>query len=197
MNLDGVPSYTLMPFQLGRFQDNEYLIVNESGEYHFMQREDLESLIDYSLPISSDNYDELRSKQFLVTGDVAGAIDMIATRYRTRKRFISDFTALHMMVLTLRCNQDCEYCQVSSVSDDAFEFDMSPEVAERSVEFAFRSPCPAIKIEFQGGEPTLNWTALTSAVLKAEALSRTQGKRVDFVVCTNLRSISQKSECRR
>jgi His-Xaa-Ser system radical SAM maturase HxsB len=184
-------NYTLLPFQLGRFEGDEYLIVNESGEYHFLPRSDLNLLVEGTLHLSNEHFDDLRSKQFLVTGDVAGVIDMVATRYRTRKRFISDFTALHMLVLTLRCNQDCEYCQVSAESDEAFSFDMSPEVAEKSVETAFLSPCPVIKIEFQGGEPTLNWDALTRAVLKAEELNKTYRKGLEFVVCTNLVGMTQ------
>lgn len=184
-------SYTLMPFQFGHFKGNEYLIVNESGEYHFLPREDLSQMINGNLSFYNKSFDEMRSKQFLVTGDVAGAIDMIATRYRTRKRFISDFTALHMLVLTLRCNQDCEYCQVSAESDEAYSFDMSPKVAEKSVETAFLSPCPVIKIEFQGGEPTLNWDALTHAVLKAEELNKQYRKGLEFVVCTNLVGMTQ------
>ena len=123
------------------------------------------------LPRTSRFFDDLRSKQFIVTGDLAATLDMVATRYRTRKKFLANFTALHMMVLTLRCNQDCKYCQVSSESDDAYDFDMKPEVAEKAVKVAFMSPSPVIKIEFQGGEPTLNWESLTRAVMKAEEIN--------------------------
>lgn len=184
-------SYKLMPFQLGRFDGQEYLIVNESGEYHFIERQELVSLVEGFLPSNSPHFDSLRSKQFISTGDLAGVLDMVATRYRTRKHFISNFTALHMMVLTVRCNQDCKYCQVSAENDDAYKFDMSPEAAKKAVEMAFNSPNPVIKIEFQGGEPTLNWSALVSAVEHAEKLNKTKKKNLSFVICTNLTNISR------
>lgn len=182
--------YTLLPFQLGKFDNKEYLIVNESGEYHFISRSDLVFLINGTLTPKSKHFDMLRSKQFVVTGDLAGTLDMVATRYRTRKNFISCFTELHMMVLTVRCNQDCQYCQVSAECDDAYQFDMSIEVARKSVEMAFDSPNPVIKIEFQGGEPTLNWSALTCAVEHAEKLNKTKHKHLEFVICSNLTNIS-------
>lgn len=184
------PGYINLPFQFGRFQGDEYLLVNESGEYHFIGRPDLEQLVQGVLPATNRHFDDLRSKQFIVTGDLPGTIDMVATRYRTRKNFIKNFTALHMMVLTVRCNQDCQYCQVSAESDEAYQYDMSPEVAEKIVEMAFMSPSPVIKVEFQGGEPTLNWPALTRAVLVAEKLNESRKKSLEFVVCTNLTGIT-------
>ncbi len=182
--------YTILPFQLGRFDDQEYLIVNESGEYHFIDRSDLVLLIEGTLLPESPHFNKLQSKQFIVTGDLPGTLDMVATKYRTRKNFAAGFTGLHMMVLTVRCNQDCKYCQVSAESDDAYQFDMSPEVAEKTVEMIFMSPNPLIKIEFQGGEPTLNWKALTAAVKKAEKLNVKAKKRLQFVICTNLTNMN-------
>jgi len=183
--------YTLLPFQFGRFQGEEYLLVNETGEYHFLDRDSLVNLVDGNLSPGNHHFDELRSKQFIVTGDLAGTLDMVATRYRTRKNFITNFTSLHMMVLTVRCNQDCQYCQVSAESDEAYHYDMTPEAAEKSVEMVFMSPSPFVKIEFQGGEPTLNWEALTRAVHKAEELNTTRKKLLEFVVCTNLTGVTQ------
>lgn len=182
-------SYQLLPFEIGRF-DSDYLIVNESGEYHFLDRECLVNLVNGDLVATNPHFDDLRGKQFIATGDLAGTIDMVSTRYRTRKRFISNFTALHMMVLTVRCNQDCQYCQVSAESDGAYAYDMTTEVAEKSVEMAFQSPCPNIKIEFQGGEPSLNWPALVKAVQKAEQINRDKQKHLEFVICTNLTGIT-------
>ena len=83
--------YTLLPFQFGRFQDDEYLIVNESGEFFFLPREEVVQLIEGTLPRTSRFFDDLRSGQFIVTGDLAGTLDMTATRYRTRKRFIANY----------------------------------------------------------------------------------------------------------
>ena len=87
--------YTLLPFQFGCFQDDEYLIVNESGEFLFLPRKEVVQIIEGTLSRTSRFFDDLRSKQFIVTGDLAGTLDMMATRYRTRKRFLANFTTLH------------------------------------------------------------------------------------------------------
>ncbi len=184
-------SYTLLPFQFGQFDEQDYLIVNESGEYHFLPKSALVLLINGKLNNTSCHFSSLISKQFISTGNLETTLDMVATRYRTRKNFIKSFTALHMFVLTVRCNQDCKYCQVSAESDDSYQFDMTPDVAKKAVEIAFCSPSPTIKIEFQGGEPTLNWSALVSAVEYAEKLNKSHQKNLEFVICTNLTNVSK------
>ena len=67
---------------------------------------------------------------------------------------------------------------------------MPVDIARRVVDYVFQSPSSSIKIEFQGGEPTLNWETLTETVLYAEKVNVKIKKNLDFVVCTNLVSIN-------
>ena len=96
-----------------------------------------------------------------------------------------------MLVITLRCNQRCEYCQVSCADQDAHSYDMKEEVAERIVDMIFNAPTSHPKIEFQGGEPLLNWKVIEHTVEYAEDVARNTNKKVSFVICTNLIEISQ------
>lgn len=64
--------------------------------------------------------------------------------------FLQQVTPLHILVVTLRCEHSCPYCQVSRQSTDRSRFDMSEET--RALDIAFTSPAARIKIEFQGGE---------------------------------------------
>lgn len=178
--------YSLLPFWFGRESEDGRLLTNESGDYYFISGQDFSDLISYKLPIDSRCLRDLKSRHFVAGDDINQAIDMIATKYRTRKRFLTSFTSLHMMVITLRCNHRCEYCQVSCEEQDAYKFDMSPDVARRTVEYIFRSPSPVAKIEFQGGEPLINWPAITTTVEYAEQLNKTADKHLEFVICTNL-----------
>jgi His-Xaa-Ser system radical SAM maturase HxsB len=91
-----------------------------------------------------------------------------------------------MMVLTKRCNQQCKYCHASSVSEG---LDMYEETIRKSIDVILQSPSPAIKIEFQGGEPTLNFKGLRLAVEYATEKNQDIGKHLEFVVCTNLHSL--------
>ncbi|PTQ76751.1 His-Xaa-Ser system radical SAM maturase HxsB [Nitrosospira multiformis] len=63
---------------------------------------------------------------------------------------------------------------------------MSQETADRSLDFVFKSPSPAIKIEFQGGEPLLNFPIIRYVVEKAKERNREYGKDLQFVITTNM-----------
>jgi His-Xaa-Ser system radical SAM maturase HxsB len=104
----------------------------------------------------------------------------------TRMRRLPESTALHIFVLTLRCEHTCRYCQVSRRSTARNEFDMSPETAERALDLVFRSPSPRVKIEFQGGEPLLNLDRLRQVVDGARKRNEAFGKDLTFVLTTNL-----------
>jgi len=189
--MSGSP-YTVMPLRFRRMGD-KVLISGEAGEYHFLTPKDFHDFVDENLPSDHPEYFDLKSKDFLAEGprEVARAIDMTATRYRTRKHFLDVFTSLHMMVVTLRCNQKCKYCQVSCEDEEAFKTDMSPDTARKIVDVIFMSPSPDIKIEFQGGEPLLNWGAVTATVEYAEEKNQNAGKHLSFVLCTNLTTIDK------
>jgi len=97
-----------------------------------------------------------------------------------------------MFVVTLRCNQKCTYCHASSQDVAAGTiFDMDAPTARKGVEIAFQSPSPQIKIEFQGGEPLLNFDIVKVIVEHAELLNEHYKKHVEFVLCTNLISLNE------
>ncbi len=61
---------------------------------------------------------------------------------------------------------------------------MSVEDADLALEHVFRSPAQHIKIEFQGGEPLLNFELIRHVIERAEL--RTGGRDVQFVITSNL-----------
>jgi His-Xaa-Ser system radical SAM maturase HxsB len=63
---------------------------------------------------------------------------------------------------------------------------MSRETADRALDLVFRSPAPAIKIEFQGGEPLLNFPLVEHIVLQAEERNAAHRRHLEFVIATNL-----------
>lgn len=95
------------------------------------------------------------------------------------------------MVVTLRCNQRCEYCQVSCAEQDAHKYDMPLPTAHKIVDTIFESPSNSIKIEFQGGEPTLHWDVVKETVLYAKKKQQDSDKELSFVLCTNLTGITR------
>jgi sulfatase maturation enzyme AslB (radical SAM superfamily) len=63
---------------------------------------------------------------------------------------------------------------------------MTEETARRALELAFRSPSPHLKIEFQGGEPLLNFPLVRWITAEANRMNKEHGKELAFVIATNL-----------
>jgi len=174
-----------MPLRFSRF-DHEILITGEAGDFYFLSIEDFDKLLSEKSDASSQIYKDLKSLNFIADDDLMTAVNMTSTRYRSKKAFLTNFTTLHMMVVTVRCNHKCKYCQVSCEDENAKQYDMSPEIAKKVVDLAFKSPSKHIKIEFQGGEPLLNWIAVQAATERANKLQKKTGKELEIVICTNL-----------
>lgn len=181
--------YSFLPFNFMRL-DGETLVVNAGGDYLFLSEEDFGTFAKGEMPKNHYRYLDLKAKSFLYETTPDFAVQLLATQYRTKKSFLREFTGLHMMVITLRCNQKCKYCQVSSEHADAKRFDMTTDTASKCVDLIFKTPSPYIKIEFQGGEPLLNYDTMTFVVKYARKLNRRYKKDLEFVVCTNLTSIT-------
>jgi len=185
-------SYQLLPFRFERFNDREILLSNEVGEFAFVANSDFEKLVDHHLDPQSQTFLNLKSKQILTDTEVDPVIEMLATKYRTKKSFLDNFTALHMVVPTLRCNSNCIYCQVSRKDVNAKDIDMDKATAKKVVNLIFQSPSPHIKIEFQGGEPLLSFETVKYIIEYAEWCNIFKKKDLQFVICTNLTLITDK-----
>jgi len=182
--------YRFLPFRFKRFGQS-VLLVNDIGEFQFLEQNQFESFVNKSLEATSDIFLNLQSKHMAVTDDqLPQMIDHLATAYRTKKRYLYDFTSLHMFVVTHRCNQQCSYCHASSISDDNSLHDMSVHTGKKCVDLALKSPSLNLKFEFQGGEPLLNFEVIREIVEYTKKANSNQPRRIDFVVCTNLTKLT-------
>ena len=162
-------TYSLLPFRFIHLDSDRYVAVNEVGESQVLPRNELELLVRKRLTRSSPLYYALKASHFLEDSDSDIAADLLTLKVRSKRERIARFTSLHMFVVTLRCNHSCQYCQVSRQSEDRSAYDMTEAMADRALDFTFRSPSPAIKIEFQGGEPLLNFDLIKYIVSEAES----------------------------
>jgi His-Xaa-Ser system radical SAM maturase HxsB len=178
--------YRLLPFRFERWQDGEVLLVNDVGELLFLAADSFRRLVERRLDREDPAYRDLKARHFLTDTASNVPIDLLATKYRTKKSFLEGFTRLHMFVVTLRCDHSCHYCQVSRVSPNRERFDMSEETARRAVDLMFRSPSPVLKVEIQGGEPLLNFERIRQIVEEVEARNQREGRAIEFVVATSL-----------
>ena len=182
--------YRLLPFNFTALSGDEYVLTNQAAQYHVLDRVTLEDFVRHHLRPDSAPYKALKSKHFLVDSDSDVVMDLLALKVRTKNDRFADFTGLHIFVTTLRCEHACPYCQVSRQSNDKFAFDMSRGTADRALDMVFRSPSPAIKIEFQGGEPFLNFDLIPYIVERARLLNDSRKRALQFVIATNLAVIT-------
>lgn len=183
--------YSLLPFKFIRLDANRYVLTNEVGELLVIPQAHLREIVEGTLANTSPLYNELKSKHFLIDQDSSVALELLAIKLRTKMVPITNFTALHIFVVTLRCDHSCPYCQVSRQSDDKKSFDMSKETASRGLDFTFKSPSPSIKIEFQGGEPLLNFELIKWIVDEARERNKQFNKSLEFVITTNLALLNE------
>jgi uncharacterized protein len=175
----------LLPFRFERRPD-DYLISNLVGDFVTLTHEEFRRLADLQLSPGDDLYEKAYASHLITREGQHAQHQLLALRLRSRMAFLRQMTPLHLFVVTLRCEHSCPYCQVSRQSADKSRYDMSEETAQRALMIAFDSPSGRIKIEFQGGEPLLNFALIEKIVLAAETMAPAAGKKIDFVIASNL-----------
>src|ERR1700688_1560560 len=173
----------LLPFNFERTGTEQFLVSNMVGDFIRLTEDEINRLIDLKLHPGDGLYERAYAAHLITGTSQKAQRQVLALRLRSRMSFLRQVTPLHIFVVTLRCEHSCPYCQVSRQSTDRSRFDMSEETAMRALDIAFASPSARIKIEFQGGEPLLNFPMIKTIVAAAKARS---GKKVDFVIASNL-----------
>ncbi|MCL3851957.1 radical SAM protein [Parabacteroides sp. GYB001] len=186
--------YYLLPFQFERIGKQE-LLVNELGDFIFAPIGIVQRIINRQLNKQEDIYKDLIANFFISEHPIPELIDNMATRLRTKKAFLDSFTSLHIFVLTLRCNQNCIYCQASSKESNEARYDMNEECLFKAIDLMFQSPSHSITMEFQGGEPSLPFLLLQKAVGRATELNEKYKKQITYVLCTNSINLTEEILC--
>jgi uncharacterized protein len=176
----------LLPLRFERLEDDRFAVANLVGELLLLNRHDLERIASLAIAPGDGLYERAFEKLLIARKRQQAPLQLLALRLRSRMAFLRRPTPLHIFVVTLRCEHSCPYCQVSRQSTDRHRFDMSEETAMRAVEVALSAPAPTIKIEFQGGEPLLNFELVRQITEAAEERAAACGKKVEFVIASNL-----------
>jgi His-Xaa-Ser system radical SAM maturase HxsB len=186
-------SYRLLPFRFARL-DNHHseniLLSAETGEYLFVSEKQLKDLVHKAVEKGSAHYKDLLARHFIFEPHGHDPIPEMAAQYRSRKSFVLDGPALHIFVVTLRCNHTCQYCQVSRAPLGGSGHDMSAEHAALAVDRLFESPSPVITVEFQGGEPLLAFDRIRQIVGLVEARNVAEQRSIQYVITTTLHHLT-------
>ena len=153
-----------------------------------MPTSEIARIVRHQLSPDEPLFGDLISRHMIATEDSSVHLDLVAAKVRTKLHRLSDLTALHLFVVTLRCDHTCQYCQVSRVSEDREAFDMSEETSLAAINMMLRSPSPYLKVEFQGGEPLLNFPIIRFIVEQVE--QRRGDRDVQYVIASNLSQLT-------
>ncbi|MDF1564213.1 MAG: His-Xaa-Ser system radical SAM maturase HxsB [Deltaproteobacteria bacterium] len=165
-----------------------HLITNLAGQFVFLDDEEYAAFQRGALEPESELYQKLAGMNF-IRSEVD--VDDLSSRMRDRKRFLAHGPNLHIMVVTLRCNETCAYCHASRADMSATEKDMSKETAEKVVDLIFETTSPGITIEFQGGEPLVNYEVVKHVVEYALKKNEEAKKSLEFTMVSNLAEMDQ------
>lgn len=182
--------YELLPFRFESLDGDDVVLTNFVGEFVILKRDKLDEIVQKKLSPKDETYSLLRSRHFIKEKSDTASIQLLGLKTRTRYSNLRNFTNLHLFVVSLRCDHSCQYCQVSRQSENKAAFDMTEETADKALQIVFRSPNQAIKIEFQGGEPLLNFDLVRYVVLKAKQINEVEKRELQFVITTTLSLIT-------
>ena len=99
---------------------------------------------------------------------------------------IPDKLVYVILVPTLRCNLSCTYCQVSRANENAQGYDWDKNTLDKTISYICSNGSHDLKIEFQGGEPSLRLDLVKEVI---EQTSR-HLRNPSFVICSNLQSLT-------
>lgn len=185
--------YFLLPFRFHRINNEKDIIVNEIGDFIILPNGKVRDIISRKIDKVRDSelYGDLIANFFISEERIPALIDIYATRYRTKKSFLDNFTNLHLFVVSLRCEHTCHYCQVSRVTQDKEKFDMPKKYIDKGIDYMLNSPSQHVTMEFQGGEALLAFENIVYAVERTKKLATEKEKTVTYVICTNLAMLTE------
>lgn len=169
--------------------DGKYLVTTISGAWDVLTEPEYKSLITYRAEKDPDLYKRLEEEGIILT---KGNIELVKNRLRQRYSFLCEPIALHIIVVTNRCTQQCVYCHATPATGrKPGAQDMTRQTADRTVDFILSSPSKVFSVEFQGGESLLNLKMVKYIVKRLE--KRKGNKNIIYRMATNLSGMTEET----
>lgn len=180
--------------KLGYFRfkklDDKYLLTNEEGKFVLLDKFSFNDFINDKIDKKSEIYKELEENNFIKEElNLTKAIN----DYASKRSFLKTGPSLHVVVVTLRCDHKCIYCHASAQNSESKKLDMNIKTADKVLDIIFSTTSPFVAIEFQGGEPLLNWEAIQHITKKAKIRAEKLKKDLELRLVTNLNQLDEAS----
>lgn len=169
---------SILPFNCEKIND-KYLVSNMMGCWDALNEKEFRQLNSLRVEQGGGLFNRLLERGLIVDED---NIRRVIEGYKSLNANLFSDTSLHIAVVTKRCNLRCNYCHAQG---GASSQDMSIETATRVLQYLFDVRNNSVTLEFQGGEPLLNWPVVKFMTEHARKFN-TLGKDLTIVLVTNL-----------
>jgi uncharacterized protein len=160
----------------------KFLVTNDIGRYFFLRPKSFKYFLEGKISPRTKTFKDLKKRGFIKD---SLDIDSLVKKYRQRNDFLFEGPSLHIVVVTLRCNHKCIYCQASSRGMKEKKYDMTISTAKKVVDTVLSVPNYSISIEFQGGEPLANWKVVKFIIEYARKRNKKAKKNLSMPLVTN------------
>jgi His-Xaa-Ser system radical SAM maturase HxsB len=165
---------------------DKYIISNDQGNWVALTEKDYLNFKENKI---EDNLLKLLIKHNILIP--LEGLKKVVSSQRKRLSFLYSGASLHILTPTLRCNQKCVYCHSAAEKECQKDFDMDKKTADKVLNFIFQTPAKNITIEFQGGEPLLNFEIVKYVVKRAKEINVDYKKQIKFALISNLTCITE------
>jgi uncharacterized protein len=179
--------YTKNYYRIKKFKD-EFFLTTDHGSFCILNEKELLDLNQNKKNLEPNLFQKLERSEIIITKN---NINEIISLTRKRNNFMNFGPSLFIIVLTRRCDMNCIYCQASSKISKEKSYDMNEKNAKKIVDFIFKSNSNTLTIEFQGGEPLLNWKILKFITNYSKIVNKSFKKKIHLSIVTNLNNMDE------
>jgi uncharacterized protein len=181
-------TFTLMPknYRINRYRykiiDDKIIVSSINGGFVILTQEEFQLLRHERIERDPKLFKTLEEQGIIITNE---NIQRIAKMFAEKKSFLFNSVSLHIIAVTLRCNHKCIYCHAKVKGMEEKQYDMDEKTAKKVVDFIFQSPSKHLSIEFQGGEPLVNFPIIQYIVDYSKKLAQERSKTIRFNIVSN------------
>ncbi len=181
--------YVIGNYNYKHLLNGKTLVTTQHGGWAILDKEEFRLLRGGEVEKDSELYKLLLTEGIILSET---NISTVTAQLRNKHSQLFSATTLHIVTPTLRCNHKCVYCYAASKPENDKTYDMTKDTAKAVVDFMFQAPSNKICIEFQGGEPLLNFPIVKFIVEYAKTKAKKTKKEVNFRIVTNLTLMDDK-----
>ena len=178
-------NWATLPYNSKKIRDR-YLITTTWGDWMSLDPEEFKSLNRLDIRSGTPLFSRLKKNNLIID---QRNIDKLTDRYRRLHANLFHDAGLHIAVVTDRCNFGCFYCQSKNTRSKK---DMSLKIATKVLGCLFSASNPCVRLEFQGGEPLLNWPAVEFLVKHARKQNKFEKKNLVISLVTNMSLLDER-----